>query len=144
MPAPSRPLLLRIAEKIRAQSLTSFQRWAIFASLPATPAMQLALDVNLDPGVCWIWTGAFSKKRSRTRRPNIRVGAAFLGTINPVRVLLSLKDGVPLDDRADLHAAHTECLNLSCINPYHFRWATDAENRDDRRQATIAGLGRLI
>ena len=39
--------------------------------------------------------------------------------------------GEPPFDRAQ--AAH-ECGNRSCVNPCHIRWATQAENEDDKRK----------
>jgi hypothetical protein len=46
------------------------------------------------------------------------------------RVLCEMAHGPALFDGAQ--AAHS-CANRSCVNPQHVRWATQAENEDDKR-----------
>ncbi len=113
-----RPLIERIADKIAAPPVPP-----LLADLPGFP---------FDKTACWVWKAAYSQKvRGAWKappRPVISVCGKILYTL---RVMLSLLDGVPLDERDGLQACHT-CDNPDCVNPYHAYWGTDADNRRDR------------
>lgn len=81
---------------------------------------------------CAIWTGATARKRG-SRRPKIRVGGNFSRHVVVARVLLVLKDRVPLwiRDDAKLEAAH-ECGHYWCVNVRHLAWKTRVENENDK------------
>lgn len=86
---------------------------------------------------CWLWLGALSKKNGRARnrgsaRPVIQLAGRGSPIMHPLRVLLSMLDGVPLKKRSQEKALHT-CDNERCINPHHGYWGTDADNIRDRR-----------
>jgi hypothetical protein len=83
--------------------------------------------------VCWIWTGGFARKR-RSRRPKVQVGGRGSRTISVARVILALRDRVPLieRDRDKLEAGHT-CHNEECVNWWHLDWQTREENECAKR-----------
>ena len=117
--------------------LNVYKRIFTKVTAPLTPVQRLpiwmitaGLGHGLDPDCCWIWTGAFSKKR-RNYRPNVQIEPGRF--TNPFRLLLILKTGVKPEDVAHLHAAHNaECDNPKCVNPFHGHWATHRENQQER------------
>jgi hypothetical protein len=114
---PITPLIERIAAKILAPPDPA-------SPLPGFPFVQEA---------CWLWTGAHSLKRSGTRRPIVKVNSATNLVLSTLRVMLSLKDGVPLELRTGLEACHKRnCPNISCVNPFHAYWGTPEQNVNDR------------
>lgn len=82
---------------------------------------------------CWIWLGAVSKKRCGYPRPVIQLAGRGTPVVTVLRVVLSLKDGVPLDERVGLDACHKPpCTNRLCVNPDHGYWGTKQDNVNDR------------
>lgn len=77
---------------------------------------------------CWHWLGKFVQKRGSVR-PVIQVGGRGSRTITIARLLLVLRDRVPLAERdaAELEAGHL-CGNPHCVNVRHLRWQTRSEN----------------
>jgi len=87
---------------------------------------------------CWPWTGAYSEKRHFPPRPVIYVaewtspeGRRAQLIIPAARLALALHDGVPLDERAGLHACHL-CDNPACVRFDHLYWGAREENHLDR------------
>ncbi len=107
-----------------------------YKTLPLLERIQNKVWVNPRTG-CWIWRGAYSQKTGRWKagqtpdRPVIQLGGRGSPVVHVLRITLSLKDGVPLDDRAGIKACHT-CDNFRCVNPDHGYWGTDQQNSDDR------------
>lgn len=115
----------RIAAKINAPVLDD--------NSTAIPPVIAALGRPFDCAVCWEWTGAYSKKRHGSRRPNVQVQPKLHA--NPFRILLCLRTGTTLESQRNLHAAHNDgCDNFRCINPFHGHWATHAENQAERAE----------
>lgn len=82
---------------------------------------------------CWGWTGGTARKRDGARRPKIQVGGRGSRTILVARVLLALKDRVPLTLRAGLEAGH-RCHHFWCVNPRHLQWQTRIENEHAKQE----------
>jgi hypothetical protein len=82
---------------------------------------------------CWQWSGSTSLKRGGARRPKMRVGGKRSRTIVVARILLSLKDRVPLHLRDGLEAGH-RCGNFWCVNPSHLEWVGRFENEDAKNE----------
>ena len=101
--------------------------------------------IRIDKHGCHIWLGALSVKRGKNiRRPVIQLGGRGTPVVPVMRVQLSLHDGVPLDERADLQACHKiNCrAGRICVNPEHGYWGTREDNDRDRRQAR--DFGRFV
>jgi len=84
---------------------------------------------------CWRWTGATARKRDGAKRPKVRAGGRGSRTILVARVLLALRDRVPLWRREleRLEAGHT-CHNYWCVNPRHLQWQTRIENEQAKQE----------
>lgn len=127
MPVQPRPIEERIVSKINAP--------------PSTLGWTARTEYTFpfDPAVCWIWTGAYSKKKGKrydkgADRPVIQLGRRGTPVVHVLRVMLSLKDGVPLWRRTGFDACHGACQDARCVNPHHGYWGTPGRNRDDRHQ----------
>jgi hypothetical protein len=85
---------------------------------------------------CWRWVGILGGRGTRGgRRPRIRVGGRGSRIVHVTRILLALKDGVPLQERTDagLEAGHIrECNHYWCVNPAHLEWQTRSENEQQK------------
>lgn len=97
----------------------------------ATPTLRrriASMTVGRNPAKCWRWTGSTARKRG-CERPKVRIGGAVSRVMSVARVLLVLRDRVPLVDRDDakLEAGHT-CHHFWCVNPNHLEWVTRSEN----------------
>ncbi len=103
------------------------------------------VDQSGGPDACWPWTGACSLAGGRirrewtgnTRRPRFRLAGPRSGPgqvfVYAARLMLSLVDGVPLDQREGLYACHKPiCPNPICVNPAHLYWGTHDDNVRDR------------
>jgi hypothetical protein len=125
-----RPLLVRMQEKIAAPERTVWE--------------QPVLGLPFTPGTCWEWTGAYSVKQRRGSQPRPVIWVE--GTVqHTFRVMLSLFDGVPLDQRGSFQAAHRPelCrLGARCVNPLHGYWAGQSQNQRDNH-FDPSGLGEL-
>lgn len=87
-----------------------------------------------DPGVCWVWTGAYSKKRG-SPRPVIQLAGRGSPIVHVLRVTLAMLEdpsGVTLHRHQGEHACHGPCADYRCVNPFTAKWGTSAENNDDR------------
>lgn len=84
---------------------------------------------------CWHWIGATARKRDGARRPKIQVGGRGSRTVLIARLLLCLRDSVPLAERdaAKLEAGHT-CHHFWCVNPWHLVWQTRHENEEAKHE----------
>lgn len=125
---PSSPLLDRIRAKIDAPL--------------SVDLLDLFFDWPFDPDACWDWTAAYSRGKRGSDRPVIWLGDRVA---NVARVMLSLKDGIPLDERDGLEAAHS-CDRAPCVNPFHLEWKTDGANKreqSERRRAAVEALQAL-
>ena len=63
----------------------------------------------------------------------MRAGGKGSRWLTVARVLLTLRDRVPLDLRDGLEAGH-ECHHAWCVNVRHLRWQTHSENLLHRRE----------
>jgi hypothetical protein len=104
---------------------TSTLRQRIFAKIVRLPGRN----------ACWQWTGGTARKRDGAKRPKIQVGGRGSRTILVARVLLCLRDGVPLAERdaAKLEAGHV-CHRHWCVNPRHLEWQTRIENEHAKQE----------
>jgi hypothetical protein len=84
---------------------------------------------------CWRWTGGTAQKRDGSKRPKIQVGGRGSRTVTVARLLLALRDRVPLvlRDDAKLEAGHT-CHHFWCVNPRHLEWQTRTENEHAKQE----------
>ena len=84
---------------------------------------------------CWRWTGGTARKRDGAERPKVRVGGRGSRTILVARVLLVLRDRVPLWRReADKLEAGHSCNHFWCVNPRHLVWQTRVENENAKHE----------
>lgn len=99
-------------------------------------------NVDMSGGLlaCWPWMGARSRKRAGTQRGNFPVTIRYGNVPGRQRFLLAhrvalcLSEG-GLEEYTRLEYAAHRCHNRLCCNTYaHLYWATDAENREDRRR----------
>lgn len=83
---------------------------------------------------CWAWTGKTVKKRGGVR-PAIQVGGRGTRTISVARILLVLKDRVPLSERdaARLEGGH-KCGRYWCVNQSHLEWIDRGGNEDAKAE----------
>lgn len=126
MPPTPRPLIARLVPKITAPPRTPLDPWH--------EAYPLLAAFPFDRHACWIWTGAYSHKRGG-KRPVIQSGKRGSPVALVFRIMLALKDQVPLSRRRDYHACHEpRCANPQCINPFHGYWGTPGRNHEDREQ----------
>lgn len=132
MPAAPRPLVDRMVPKIAAPVAVVFDPW--WETYPLLAAFYF------DRTVCWEWTGAYSKKRGAhydrgNDRPVIQTGRRGTPVVHVFRIMLALKDGIPLRRRRGYHACHREdCQNTRCVNPWHGYWGTPGRNHEDRER----------
>lgn len=84
---------------------------------------------------CWRWTGGTSRKRDGARRGKVQVGGRGTRVITVARVLLVLKDRVPLVERdsARLEAGH-RCGHFWCVNPRHLHWIDRSGNEAEKHE----------
>jgi hypothetical protein len=102
----------------------------------ATPSLRrriYAKIVRPSRRACWRWTGATARKRDGAKRPQVRVGGRGSRVIVVARVLLSLRDRIPLIDRYGLEAGHT-CHHYWCVNPRHLEWQTRVQNEEAKQE----------
>jgi len=94
-----------------------------------------AKQVRAGRDACWSWTGATAQKRDGAKRPKIRVGGRGSRVVLVARLLLCLRDRVPLAERdaAKLEAGHT-CDRFWCVNPRHLLWQTRIENEEAKHE----------
>lgn len=112
-------LFERISEKIDAP--------------PVAPLLAAMLGFSFDHDACWVWRGAYSQKvRGSWTAPPRPVLKLAGKTTYVLRVMLSILDGTPLDERSHLQACH-RCDNPDCVNPHHAYWGTHLDNHQDRR-----------
>ena len=106
----------------------------------ATSSLRRRLYAKITKGprrACWTWTGATVRKKDGVRRPALMVGGRRSRVVHVARLLLCLRDRVPLTERYMVHAGHL-CHNPICVNVRHLAWQTQFENhalRDERRRA---------
>lgn len=130
MSVEPRPIARRLRTKIEAP-----------ASLLADLTYPGLMDFPFNPADHWIWIGAYSKKKGAgydrgPDRPVIQLGRRGTPVVPVLRVMLSLKDGVPLYRRDGLFACHTEACSLpACVNPFHGYWGTSGRNHQDRERS---------
>lgn len=74
-----------------------------------------------------------SRKRDGALRPVIRVGGRGSPIVHVARVLLALRDRVPLWQRTGLEAGH-RCHRFWCVNPRHLEWQTSSENEAAKQE----------
>lgn len=115
---------MRLADLIPGASVT----------LPARITVKV---VELCAGACGChaWTGATAQKRDGVRRPKVRVGGRGSRVVLVARLVLVLKDRVPLWRREleRLEAGHT-CGHFWCVNPEHLTWQTRIENEREKQE----------
>lgn len=77
---------------------------------------------------CWRWSGKTVRKRGGVRAA-IQVGGRGSRTISVTRLLLVLRDRVPLPERESdgLEGGH-RCAHYWCVNQRHLCWQTRGEN----------------
>lgn len=125
-----KPLIDRIAPKISAPASNLFDPW--WEEFP------LLAPFSFDRNVCWMWTGACSNKTNRGGglRPVIQTGGRGTPVAHVFRIMLALKDRVPLSRRWGMHACHNErvCKSTKCVNPWHGYWGTANRNHEDRER----------
>lgn len=101
------------------------------------------VDTSAGSEGCWRWRGvhnlAGGTKRGNwtgnTRRPRFRVTRrpGLQSHVYVTRVMLSIADGVALEERHGLFACHKmTCPHDWCINPTHLYWGTTDDNVNDR------------
>lgn len=129
MPPQPKPVIDRIVPKISALPYDEADPWH--------EIYPLLSPFEFDRTDCWMWTAACSDKGKRGGlRPVIQAGAAGSPVVHVFRIMLALKDRVPLSRRRDLHACHDirVCDSTKCINPFHGYWGTPGRNHEDREQ----------
>lgn len=128
MPPTPRPVIDRIVPKISAAPALGIDPWWLEYPLLA--------PFTFDRGECWLWTGACSNKGKKGGlRPVIQAGGRHSPVVHVFRIMLALKDRVPLSRRRDLHACHDPlCTSTKCINPFHGYWGTPGRNHEDRER----------
>lgn len=112
------------------------------------------VDQSAGPDSCWRWRGTHNlaggttriEWTKNTRRPRFRLRAERRGHLTHAyvaRIILSLDDGVPLDEREGWYACHKPgvCAHDWCINPQHLYWGTHEENVRDRYPMRAEGAG---
>lgn len=140
MPAAVTPLDVRIARKIQAPPWSIHDDvWAPFVQAPLIvegvtndEIERVRLLFGFSPIHCWIWIGAYSHKRGGYR-PAVQLAGRGSPVMSVLRLMLCLRDTVPLDLRDELQACHGPCDNPKCVNPFHAYWGTSKSNHDDRR-----------
>lgn len=82
---------------------------------------------------CWIWVGAYGKRRSGARTGRLRTAGRNSAFVSPHRQVLTWAVGPP--PTPDHEAAHRcpDGENSLCVNPAHLYWATRIENEHDKR-----------
>lgn len=129
MPVKPRPLIDRVVEKISAPPYKTYDLWhEEYPLLNVFP---------FDRFECWQWTGAMSDKGEKGGlRPTIQTGGRGSKITHVFRIMLALKDRVPLSRRYGYHACHDEkvCSDTKCVNPFHGYWGTPNRNHEDREQ----------
>lgn len=113
----------------------------------ATSTLRRRIYAKIERGAtrdaCCYWRGKTVIKRDRVRRGAIGVGGRGSRTVSVARLLLVLRDRVPLvaRDAARLEAGHT-CHHYWCVNVRHLKWVTRLQNEreksDARRYAAFA------
>ncbi len=79
---------------------------------------------------CWAWSGRHSKKRGGLR-PVVRAGGRGSRMLTVARVMLVLRDRVPLAQRdAELMEAGHKCNTYWCVNGSHLEWINRSGNEE--------------
>lgn len=130
MARPFTPIQDRIRAKIQAPLVASLLVDRAFFEYP------------FDPDACWVWVGAYSKGKKGADRPVIQLAGRGTPVVHVARVMLVLRDGVPLEDRQGVQAAHI-CDYPPCVNPWHLEWQTGRVNQREGRQRVRTAVERL-
>lgn len=98
---------------------------------------------------CWSWLGGTARHRGG-RRPKIQIGGRGSRTMTVARLLLVLRDRVPLISREleKLEAGH-RCHHYWCVNTAHLEWSTRIDNEHakyefDARESFVEDIAAIV